>query len=87
VDPPGSACGVIAEASLDVGCTAARRRVSARTVVGMLALIVILLIVWAVLAILGFVIKGLIWLAIAGLILFVITAIIGFIRRNASSKS
>lgn len=52
----------------------------------MLALIIILLVIWAVLAILGFVIKGLIWLAIAGLILFVITALIGFIRRGLAGR-
>ncbi len=46
----------------------------------MLAFIIILLVIWAVLAVLGFVIKGLFWLAIVGLILFVITIIIGAIR-------
>lgn len=50
----------------------------------MLALIIILLVVWAVLAVLGFVVKGLLWLAIIGIILFVITAILGWIRRAAS---
>lgn len=53
----------------------------------MLALVVILLVIWAVLAVLGFVIKGLLWLAIAGLILFVITALIGVIRRGLSNRS
>jgi hypothetical protein len=52
----------------------------------MLALIIILLVIWAVLAILGFAIKGILWLAILGLVLFVITAIIGFIRRGGRSK-
>lgn len=51
----------------------------------MLALIIILLIVWLVLAVLGFVIKGLFWLAIIGILLFIITAIVGFIRRNTRS--
>jgi hypothetical protein len=50
----------------------------------MLALIIILLIVWIILAVLGFVIKGLFWLAIIGIILFIITAIVGFIRRGMS---
>jgi len=50
----------------------------------MLAFIIILLVVWAVLAVLGFVIKGLFWLAIVGLILFVITGIVGWIRGMAS---
>ena len=54
----------------------------------MLAFIIILLVVWAVLAVLGFVIKGLLWLAIVGLILFVITGIVGWIRGMAGrSKS
>jgi len=50
----------------------------------MIALIITLLVIWAILAILGFVIKGLLWLAIIGIILFVITAIVGWIRRAAS---
>ncbi|MFT4122261.1 MAG: hypothetical protein QM635_00335 [Microbacteriaceae bacterium] len=48
----------------------------------MLGLVIFLLVLWAVLAILGFVVKGLLWLAIVGLVLFAITALIGFIRRN-----
>ncbi len=48
----------------------------------MIALIIVLLIVWVVLAVLGFAIKGLLWLAIAGIIVFVITALLGFIRRG-----
>jgi hypothetical protein len=48
----------------------------------MLGLIILLLVVWLVLAVLGFAIKGLLWLAIIGLVLFVITAIFGFIRRR-----
>ena len=51
---------------------------------GMIALIIILLVIWAVLAILGFAIKGLLWLAILGLVFFVITAIVGWLRRGAS---
>jgi hypothetical protein len=48
----------------------------------MVAFIILLLVIWAVLAILGFVIKGLFWLAIIGILLFIITGIVGFIRRN-----
>lgn len=47
-----------------------------------LGLIALLLIVWVVLAVLGFVIKGLFWLAVIGIILFVITGIVGFVRRR-----
>lgn len=39
----------------------------------MLAAIVILLLIFALVGVLGFVIKGLFWLFIAGLVLFVIT--------------
>ncbi|MEZ2390334.1 hypothetical protein AB6813_12450 [bacterium RCC_150] len=52
----------------------------------MVAFIILLLIVWAVLAVLGFVIKGLFWLAILGLVLFVATGIFGWIRRGATNR-
>ena len=52
----------------------------------MVGLIVALLVIWVVLAILGFVIKGLVWLAIIGIILFVATAAVGLVRRNALNK-
>ena len=61
-------------------------RAFASTVTGMLTLIVILLIVWAILAVVGFAINGLLWLAIIGIILFVGTLIFGFVRRNARRK-
>lgn len=51
----------------------------------MLGLVIALLVIWAVLAIVGFTIKGLLWLAIVALILFVITALFGFIRRNTKA--
>ncbi len=50
----------------------------------MIRLVVILLVIWVVLAILGFVIKGLFWLAVIGIILFVVTAIVGYLRRGGS---
>ncbi len=53
----------------------------------MLILVIVLLVIWAILAVLGFAIKGLLWLAIIGLILFVATIIIGAIRRAVSKKS
>lgn len=52
----------------------------------MLTLVIVLLIIWLVLAILGFVIKGLFWLVIVGIILFVITALWGYIKRGTRSK-
>lgn len=50
----------------------------------MLTLIILLLGIWLVFAVLGFVIKGLLWLAILGIALFLITAVIGWIRRSAN---
>lgn len=50
----------------------------------MWTLLIVLLIVWAGLSILGFVVKGLLWLAIIGIILFVITLIVGFFRGRTS---
>lgn len=55
---------------------------SRRTVSSMWTLIIILLVAWAVVAVLGFAIKGLLWLAVIGIILFVGTAIIGVIRNR-----
>jgi hypothetical protein len=49
----------------------------------MITLVVVLLVIWLVLAVVGFAIKGLLWLAIIGIILFVGTAIVGGIRRRA----
>ncbi len=53
----------------------------------MLILVIVLLVVWAIVAVLGFAIKGLLWLAIIGLILFVATIVIGAIRRATAKKS
>jgi hypothetical protein len=52
----------------------------------MIAIVGVLLLVWLVVAVLGFVIKGLVWLAIIGLILFVVTAAYGWVKRKASSR-
>lgn len=49
-----------------------------------MGILVALLVVWIVLAVLGFVIKGLIWLAIIGLVLFVATAVWGALKRRTS---
>ena len=46
--------------------------------------LIVLLIIWAALSIVGFVVKGLLWLAFIGLILFVITLIVGFIRGRTN---
>jgi hypothetical protein len=54
--------------------------------VAMLWLIVVFLVLWAVLSVVGFVVKGLVWLAIIGLVLFVGTAVIGFVRRKSVGR-
>ncbi|WP_200847205.1 hypothetical protein [Microbacterium sp. 18062] len=48
--------------------------------------IVILLVVWAILSVVGFVFEGLLWLAIIGIILFIGTLAVGLIQ-NARRKS
>ena len=45
-----------------------------------------LLVLWLILSVIGFTVKGLIWLAFIALALFVITGIFGFIRRKASGS-
>lgn len=52
----------------------------------MLALIGLLLVIWLVFIVLGFVIKGLFWLLIVGVVLFVLTALLGSIRRGTSNR-
>ncbi|HEY9309720.1 MAG TPA: hypothetical protein VIP82_18110 [Microbacterium sp.] len=53
----------------------------------MLTVIVILLVVWAILAVVGFALEGLLWLGIIGVILFVGTLIFGFVRRAAGRRN
>jgi hypothetical protein len=52
----------------------------------MWTLLIILLIVWAGLAVFGFVVKGLLWLAVLGIVLFLATLVIGMLRRTAATK-
>ncbi|MGN8024995.1 hypothetical protein [Microbacterium sp. 22242] len=52
----------------------------------MWTLLIILLIVWLVLAVLGFVLKGLVWLAVLGIVLFLATLVIGLVRGSRSRK-
>jgi hypothetical protein len=49
---------------------------------GVWTVVVILLVVWAILAVVGFVFEGLLWLAIIGLILFAGTLAGGLVRRS-----
>jgi hypothetical protein len=50
-----------------------------------MAILIIILVIWAVLAILGFVIKGLLWLAVLGIVLFLATVVIGALRRKGKT--
>ncbi|WP_143019181.1 LPXTG cell wall anchor domain-containing protein [Arthrobacter sp. ov407] len=50
-----------------------------------MGLIITLLIIWLVLSILGFAVKGLLWLAIIGLVLLVATAVWGWMKRKAKA--
>lgn len=52
----------------------------------MLVLLIVILVVWLVLAVVGFAFKGLLWLAIIGIILFVATLLIGIVRRVVGTK-
>jgi len=52
----------------------------------MWTLLIILLILWAGVSVLGFVVKGLFWLAIIGIILFIGTLIFGMLRRGSTTR-
>ncbi len=47
----------------------------------LMQIIVFLLVLWLLVSVLGFVIKGLLWLAIIGVVLFVLTGALG-VRRG-----
>ncbi len=49
-------------------------------------LLILLLVVWAALAVLGFLVEGLLWLALLGIVLFIATAVIGMLRGRAATK-
>lgn len=53
----------------------------------MLALVGVLLVVWLVLAVIGFVVKSLLWLAVVALVLFIATAAFGWVRRKTGSRT
>ena len=50
-----------------------------------MGLIIALLVIWLVLSILGFAIKGLLWLAVIGLVLFVATGVWGWLKRKTNA--
>jgi hypothetical protein len=47
-----------------------------------LGIIALLLVVWLVLVVVGFVVHALFWLAIIGIVLFLATAAFGWVRRR-----
>lgn len=52
--------------------------------------VVILLVVWAILAIVGFVFQGLLWLGVVGVVLFLGTLVVGLLgqrRRHAKQTA
>jgi uncharacterized membrane protein YedE/YeeE len=51
----------------------------------MLKIILLLLAIWVVLSIVGFVVEGLFWLAVIALVLFVATALFGWIKGRAKA--
>lgn len=51
-----------------------------------MTILIVLLVLWLVLSIVGFAIKGLIWLGLVGVVLFLGTAAIGFVRRRAAAR-
>ncbi len=53
----------------------------------MLAFILLLVLVWVVLGLIGFVVKGLFWLFLVACVLFVITLIFGASRGRRTSRS
>lgn len=53
--------------------------------VGATGIIIGLLVIWLILSVLGFVVKGLLWLAIIGLVLFVATGVWGWLKRRTNA--
>lgn len=50
-----------------------------------MGLIITLLVIWLVLCVLGFAVKGLLWLAIIGLVLFIATVVWGWLKRKTKA--
>lgn len=62
------------------GFSCALRRVNQ-----MVKIIVILLVIWVIFSIVGFVIEGLLWLAAIGIVLFFATLVWGWLKRKAGT--
>lgn len=50
----------------------------------MWTVLVILLVAWAVLSVVGFMLEGLLWLGVIGIVLFVGTIVFGLVRQGAN---
>lgn len=50
-------------------------------------LLIALLVIWVLLSVLGFVVKGLLWLAVIGIVLFAATVVYGAVRGRAGRQS
>jgi hypothetical protein len=49
------------------------------------AFLVLLLVIWAILAVVGLALKGLLWLFFIGLVLFLVTGIVGWVNRRTGA--
>lgn len=65
------------------GVCAAARAPHARD---MWILLILLLLVWAGLAVFGFLVEGLLWLAVLAVVLFLVTVVVGMLRGRAATK-
>ncbi len=52
-----------------------------------MGLIIALLVVWVVVAVIGFTVKALLWLAFVGIALFVITGVVAGVMRGRGRRS
>ncbi|GAA5020099.1 hypothetical protein [Actinopolymorpha pittospori] len=51
----------------------------------MLRILLIIAIVWLVLSVIGFVVKGLLWLGLIALVLFLATSVWGWVKRSSQN--
>ncbi|ROR80289.1 hypothetical protein SAMN06295974_2552 [Plantibacter flavus] len=49
-------------------------------------IIIVLLVIWAILSVVGFALKGLFWLGVIGIVLIIGTILFGAVRRAASKR-
>jgi hypothetical protein len=50
-----------------------------------MGIIIALLVIWLILSVVGFVVKGLLWLAVIGLVLFAATVVWGWFKRRTNA--